>query len=55
MQLFVAVEDVAASVERAAGLGAKVIIPPATLPGGDTMAVLHDPAGMSFGVWRAAK
>lgn len=54
VQLFVAVEDVAATVAVAQNLGARVIIPPTTLPEGDEMAVLHDPHGMSFGVCRRA-
>lgn len=54
VQLFMAVDDVAASVERAVGLGAKLLIPPTTLPEGDVMAVLHDPQGMSFGIYKTA-
>jgi len=54
VQLFMAVDDVPASVEKAVGLGAKVLIPPTTLPEGDVMAVLHDPQGMSFALWRQA-
>jgi uncharacterized protein len=53
VQLFISVEDVAAAAEKAVGLGAKVLIPPTSLPEGDTMAVLHDPQGMSFAVWRS--
>lgn len=52
VQLFVAVEDVKACVARAAELGAKLIIPPTTLPNGGELAVIHDPQGMPFGVWR---
>jgi predicted enzyme related to lactoylglutathione lyase len=52
VQLFMSVEDVPASVEKAVGLGAKLLIPPTMLPEGDEMAVLHDPHGMSFAVWR---
>ena|SRR5207248_739400 len=55
VQLFMAVDDVAASVGKAVGLGAKVLIPPTTLPEGDVMAVLHDPQGMSFALWRYAQ
>jgi len=33
-------------------MGAKTIIPPTVLPEGDELAVLHDPQGMSFGVFR---
>jgi len=51
VQLFVSVDDVNASVKKAEDLGAKLIIPPTMLPEGDEMAVLHDPHGMSFGVW----
>ena len=52
VQLFMAVDDVAAAVAKAVELGAKVLIPPTKLPEGDEMAVLHDPQGMSFAVWR---
>ena len=55
VQLFIAVEDVKASVKQAEALGAKLLIPPTMLPEGDEMAVLHDPQGMSFAVWRQAK
>jgi predicted enzyme related to lactoylglutathione lyase len=48
VQLFVAVDNVAESVKKAEGLGAKVVIPATTLPGGDEMAVMLDPQGMSF-------
>jgi uncharacterized protein len=54
VQLFIGVDDVKASVARAVELGAKVIIPPTTLPEGDEMAVLHDPHGIPLGVWRSA-
>ena len=50
VQLFVAVDDVATAVSRAESLGARVLIPPTTLPDGDVLAILHDPQGMSFGV-----
>jgi predicted enzyme related to lactoylglutathione lyase len=52
VQLFIAVEDVKASVQQAEDLGAKLLIPPTMLPEGGEMAVLHDPLGMSFAVWR---
>ena len=45
VQLIVDVEDVDAAVERATALGARVIVPPSSLPEGDRMAVLHDPQG----------
>ena len=52
VQLFVTVEDVPAAVAKAQTLGARVLIPATVLPEGDEMAVMHDPHGMSFGVWR---
>ncbi|HEY6252192.1 MAG TPA: VOC family protein [Candidatus Angelobacter sp.] len=52
VQLFMAVEDVKASIVKAEKLGAKLIIPATVLPEGDEMAVMHDPQGMSFGLWR---
>ena len=35
---------------RAEQLGARVIIPPQTLPGGDVLAIMHDPQGIPFGL-----
>ena len=52
VQLFIAVDDVKAYAKKAEGMGAKLLIPPTTLPEGDEMAVLHDPQGMSFAVWK---
>jgi predicted enzyme related to lactoylglutathione lyase len=52
VQLFVGVPDVESAVKRAAELGATIIMPPMTLPDGDTMAVLADPCGVTFGVMR---
>jgi uncharacterized protein len=49
-QLFIAVSDVAGSVAEAEKLGAKVLIPPTTLPDGEVMAVIQDPQGMTFGL-----
>lgn len=53
-QLFVGVDDVKGSVARAEKLGAKLLIPPTVLPEGDEMAVMHDPQGLSFALWRKA-
>ena len=52
VQLFIGVADVREAVAKAQGLGAKVLIPATMLPEGDEMAVLLDPNGMSFAVWR---
>ena len=50
VQLFVAVPEVERYVARAMALGAKVLVPASVLPDGDQMAVLQDPAGLSFAV-----
>ena len=47
------VQNVKDAIQNAETLGAKVIIPATMLPEGDEMAVLLDPEGMSFAVWRA--
>jgi predicted enzyme related to lactoylglutathione lyase len=52
VQLFITVADAAAAVAKAEKLGAKLLIPLTALPGGETMAVMHDPCGMSFAVWQ---
>lgn len=52
VQLFVGVNDVQRTVDKAIGMGAKVIVPVTVLPDGDTMAVLADPAGVTFGVMK---
>jgi predicted enzyme related to lactoylglutathione lyase len=46
------VDDIKVAVQKAETLAAKVIIPPTTLPEGDEMAVMLDPQGMSFGLWK---
>ncbi|HJW94421.1 MAG TPA: VOC family protein [Thermoanaerobaculia bacterium] len=53
VQLFIAVADVPASIERADSLGARIIIPATTLPDGDVMAILADPNGVTFGLTAA--
>ena len=53
--LYVAVDDVAASVEKARQLGANVIIPPQKLPEGDEMAVIQDLEGLAVGLFKPAK
>jgi uncharacterized protein len=54
VQLFVHADDVAASIKRAEQLGAALLIPLTTLPGGEQMAVLKDPRGLPSVIWRAA-
>lgn len=55
VQLFVSVNDVKAKAAEAQQFGANVLIPPTVLPDGDEMAVLQDPKGMSFAVWKSGK
>ncbi|HVY71621.1 MAG TPA: VOC family protein [Verrucomicrobiae bacterium] len=55
VQLFIEVPDVDACIGKATKLGASVIVPRSELPDGDVMAVLLDPAGLSFGVCRLKK
>jgi len=50
VQLFMQVGDIDDAIRRATELGATVIVPKSPLPDGDTMAILRDPAGMTFGV-----
>lgn len=54
VQLIIAVDEVKPAVQRAEDLGARLIIPPAVLPEGDEMAILQDPQGLAFGLWRRA-
>jgi uncharacterized protein len=55
VQLFIAVDDVKSSAQKAESFGAKILIPATVLPEGDEMAVLHDPQGMSFALWKKRK
>jgi predicted enzyme related to lactoylglutathione lyase len=55
VQLFIEVDDVAKYAGEATRLGARVLIPPTPLPEGESMAVLLDPQGMSFGIYRRKK
>ena len=52
VQLFMEVPDVDTCVRQATALGATVIVPKSDLPDGDSMAVLLDPTGIAFGVYR---
>src|SRR5579862_7183779 len=54
VQLFIGVDDVKAHSKKAEELGARVLIPPTMLPEGDEMAVMQDPHGMSFAIYRKA-
>jgi predicted enzyme related to lactoylglutathione lyase len=52
VQLFVEVDDIDAFVAKATTLGATVLVPGSQLPDGDAIAILLDPAGLSFGLYR---
>lgn len=54
VQLFMQVEDLESTIKDATALGASVLIPPQNLPAGEAMAVLRDPEGMPFAIYRAA-
>jgi uncharacterized protein len=50
VQLIIHVDNLDDCISRATRLGATVLVPKSTLPDGDTVAVLLDPLGVSFGV-----
>jgi len=54
VQLFIRVPSVAQAISDATDHGATLVIPETTLPDGATMAILHDPSGMSFGLVQAS-
>ena len=54
VQLFIEVEDIDATISSATAGGAQVLFPRQHLPDGDAMAILLDPAGLSFGLYTPA-
>ena len=54
VQLFIEVADIDASIAKAVAHGAKVLVPKSVLPDGDALAIVLDPAGLSFGVYTPA-
>ncbi len=52
VQLFVEVDDIDATAQKATELGAAVVMPKQILPDGDEMAIIHDAFGITFGLWR---
>ena len=50
VSLYVQVRDLAASLERAAELGATIVIEPFDLPNGPTIAAITDPEGNPLGL-----
>ncbi len=51
---YVAVKDVKASLEKAASLGANVVVPFTPVGDAGAIGVFVDPTGASLGVWEAA-
>lgn len=54
VQLFIEVDEMERSVERAVELGANVIIPPQKLLDGDELAIILGPEGVPFGIYKSA-
>ena len=54
VQLFVEVDDVAATARKARALGAVVVVPPQVLPEGDEVAIIVDDEGISIGLLKPA-
>ena len=54
VQLFIEVADIDECLTKAIALGAKVIVPRSALPDGDALAIVLDPAGLSFGLYTPA-
>ena len=52
VQLYMEVDDVAESVAKATGLGASVIVPHQKLPDGDELAIVRDPEGIPFAMFK---
>jgi predicted enzyme related to lactoylglutathione lyase len=51
--VYVQVDDVQATLDKAARLGGKTLVPPVTIPNG-TFAWLADPDGNTIGLWKPA-
>lgn len=54
VQLYIEVDDVSGSVEKATATSASVIVAPQKLPDGDELAIVLDPEGIPFAVFKAA-
>lgn len=53
--VYFAVADCSASLDRAAGLGAQVLVPVTEIPGMGMFSVLQDPAGAVFGIFQSLR
>jgi uncharacterized protein len=54
LNLYAAVDDIKKYLDRAESLGGKTMLPPTEM-GGVEFALLQDPQGTSFGLWRSTK
>jgi predicted enzyme related to lactoylglutathione lyase len=52
---YVLVDDVDATLKKARGLGAKVVLEKVTVPEMGAYAVMIDPSGAALGLWHVAK
>ena len=50
---YVAVDDVAASTQKAKSLGAKIMLDVTEVPGAGWMSVIIDPVGAALGLWKS--
>jgi predicted enzyme related to lactoylglutathione lyase len=55
VQLFVEVDDIDAYLRKAEAIGARVLVPRQSLPDGDSLAFIVDPAGLSLGLYTPRK
>jgi len=49
---YVEVDDLKAYLEKAEKLGGKTVVPPVTIPDGDSFAVFADPEGHNIGLYK---
>ena len=54
LTVYVDVDDLAATLEKAKGLGAEVVMPPMDVPGGPSIAQFKDPDGNVVGIMKPA-
>ncbi len=52
--IYVQVDDLDASIEKAKSLGGEVMLPTTEVPGMGSFAWIKDPEGLPFGLWLAA-
>ena len=54
LTVYVDVDDLAETLEKAKGLGAEVVMPPMDVPGGPSIAQFRDPDGNVVGIMKPA-